>query len=158
MRYSGKVDVLLNLGNRYGERAAPGMQLISIRLDPTSLARGGPVDLGMVADVRLAAADLTAALRDPGTPPPPKEIPEERSAVTRAYSTQMRESRQSIARENAQRTSASLERIGLELESGLDQDTCYVCDVDSGKTIDPLLSFGGADKHYIGTGPNVLGW
>src|SRR5262249_1984691 len=24
--------------------------------------------------------------------------------------------------------------------------------------IDPLLSFGGADKHYIGTGPNVLGW
>ena len=28
----------------------------------------------------------------------------------------------------------------------------------SGKTIDPLLSFGGADKQYIGTGPNVLGW
>src|SRR5262245_42942618 len=57
MRYPGKVDVLLNLGNRYGERPAPGAQLISIRLDPTSLARGGPVDLGMVADVRLAAAD-----------------------------------------------------------------------------------------------------
>src|SRR5262249_24486888 len=56
------------------------------------------------------------------------------------------------------RTPVSLERIGLELESGLEQDTCYVCDVDSGKTIDPLLSFGSADKHYIGTGPNVLGW
>ena len=158
MRYPGKVDVLLNLGNRYGERAAPGMQLISIRLDPTSLARGGPVDLGMIADVRLAAADLSAAIRDLATPARLKEIAEERAGRTRAYSTQMREFRQSIARENAQRTPVSLERIGLELESALEQDTCYVCDVDSGKTIDPLLSFGGADKHYIGTGPNVLGW
>jgi len=148
----------LNLGNRYGERAAPGMQLISIRLDPTSLARGGPVDFGMVADVRLAAADLTAAVRDLATPARLKEIAEERTARTRAYSTEMREFRQTIGRENAQRTPVSLERIGLELESGLDKDTCYVCDVDSGKTIDPLLSFGGADKHYIGTGPNVLGW
>ena len=52
----------------------------------------------------------------------------------------------------------SLERIGLELEAALDQDTCYVCDVDSGKTMDPLMSFGGDDKQYIGTGPNVLGW
>src|SRR5207245_6223507 len=80
MRYPGKVDVLLNLGNRYGERAAPGMQLISVRLDPTSLARGGPVDLGMVADVRLAAADLTAAIRELATPARLKEIAEERTA------------------------------------------------------------------------------
>ncbi len=34
MRFPGKTDVLLNLGNRYGERAAPGTKLISIRLDP----------------------------------------------------------------------------------------------------------------------------
>jgi len=33
-----------------------------------------------------------------------------------------------------------------------------VCDVDSGKSMDAVLSFGGADKQYIGTGPNVLGW
>ena len=53
---------------------------------------------------------------------------------------------------------SSLERIGLELEAALDKDTCYVCDVDSGKTMDPLMSFGGNDKQYFGTGPNVLGW
>ena len=45
MRYPGKPDVLLNLGNRFGEQASPGTKLISIRLDPTSLARGAPVDL-----------------------------------------------------------------------------------------------------------------
>src|SRR5215472_11697865 len=143
MRYPGKPDVLLNLGNRYGERPAAGTQLISIRLDPTSLARGAPVDLAMVADIRLATADLIAAIRELATPARLKEIAEERTARTRAYSTEMREFRQAIARENAQRTPVSLERIGLELERGLDQDTCYVCDVDSGKTIDPLLSFGG---------------
>src|SRR5882672_5983007 len=78
MRYPGKVDVLLNLGNRYGDRVAPGMQMISVRLNPTSLARATPVDLGMVSDIRLAAADLTAAIRDLATPARLKEIAEER--------------------------------------------------------------------------------
>jgi len=158
MRYPGKADVLVNLGNRYGERAAPGTQLISIRLDPTSLARGAPVDLGIVADIRLAAADLIAAIRSLATQARLKEIAAERAARTRAYSAEMREFRQKIARENADRTPVSLERIALELETALDKDTCYVCDVDSGKTMDPLLSFGGDDKQYIATSPNVLGW
>jgi thiamine pyrophosphate-dependent acetolactate synthase large subunit-like protein len=63
-----------------------------------------------------------------------------------------------IARENADRTPVSLSRIGLELESALAPDTCYVCDVDSGKAMDPLMSFGGNDKKYFATGPNILGW
>src|SRR5260370_20851083 len=97
MRYPGKVEVLLNLGNRYGERAAPGMQLISIRLDPTSLARSGPVDLGMVADVRLAAADLTAAIRHLAPPARLQELAEERTARTRAYTARTRDVPPTIA-------------------------------------------------------------
>jgi benzoylformate decarboxylase len=158
MRYPGKPDVLLNLGNRWGERAAPGTKLISIRLDPTSLARVSPVDLGMVADLRLAAIDLIAAVRSLATDSRLKEIAAERTEKTRAYTAEMWEFRQKIARENADRTPVSLERLALELEGSLDKDTCYVCDVDSGKTMHPLMSFGGTDKHYIATGPNVLGW
>src|SRR6516225_11986550 len=79
MRFPGKVDVLLNLGNRYGEFAAPGRTLISVRLDPASLARGAPVDLAMVADIRLAASDLTAAIRELATPARLKEIAEGRT-------------------------------------------------------------------------------
>src|SRR4029077_10446981 len=82
MRYPGKPDVLVHLGNRSGERAAPGTQLISIRLDPTSLARGAPVDLGIVADIRLAAADLIAAIRSLATEARLKEISAERAART----------------------------------------------------------------------------
>jgi thiamine pyrophosphate-dependent acetolactate synthase large subunit-like protein len=158
MRFPGKVDVLLNLGNRYGDRTAPGMAMISIRHDPTSLARTTPVDLAMVADVRLATADLIAAVKSLATPARLKEIAEERSTKARAYSSEMAEFRMKIARENADRSPITLSRIGLELEGALAPDTCYVCDVDSGKAMDPLMSFGGADKNYFATTANILGW
>ena len=51
-----------------------------------------------------------------------------------------------------------MERLGAELESALDRDTIYVNDVDSGKKMDTFMAFGGEDKCYIGTGPNILGW
>ena len=158
MRYPGKPDVLLNLGNRFGEMAAPGTKLISIRLDPTSLARQAPVDLAMVADLRLAIADLNAAIRSMATASRLKDIADDRAARTAAYSKQMNDERLAIARGLADSTPVSMERLGLELEANLDRDTCYVADVDSGKTMDPLMAFGGDDKHYFGTGPNVLGW
>src|SRR6202051_2472254 len=158
MRYPGKPDVLLNLGNRWGELAAPGTKLISIRLDPASLARSAPVDLAMVADLRLAIADLTAAIRSMATASKLKDIAEQRAAKTRAYSAQMADARQAIARGLADSSPISMERLGLELEANLDRDTCYVADVDSGKTMDPLMAFGGDDKQDFATGPTVWGW
>jgi Thiamine pyrophosphate enzyme, C-terminal TPP binding domain len=66
--------------------------------------------------------------------------------------------RQTIARSLADTSPISVERLGLELEANLDRDTCYVADVDSGKSMDQLMTFGGDDKQYFSTGPNVLGW
>jgi thiamine pyrophosphate-dependent acetolactate synthase large subunit-like protein len=134
------------------------MTLISIRRDPAGLARATPVDVGMVADLRLATADLIAAIRSLAPAARLKQIADERTARTRAYTDEMRAFRLKIAHENANRTPVALERIGLELEAALARDTCYVCDVDSGKTMDPLMSFGGDDKPYFATSPNILGW
>jgi thiamine pyrophosphate-dependent acetolactate synthase large subunit-like protein len=158
MRFPGKPDVLLNLGNRWGELASPGTKLISIRLDPTSLAREAPVDLPMVADLKLATADLIDAIRSMATASALKDMAEQRAARARAYSKQMQDEREAIARALADSTPISMERLGLELEKTLDRETCYVADVDSGKTMDPLMTFGGDNKQYFGTGPNVLGW
>jgi len=158
MRYPGKPDVLLNLGNRFGEIASPGTKLISIRLDPTGLARGAPVDFAMVADLRLAIADLSDAVRSMATASRLKTIADERAARTAVYSKQMRDEREAIAHALADSTPVSLERLGVELEGNLDRDTCYVTDADSGKTMDALMSFGGDDKPYFSTSPNVLGW
>ncbi len=158
MRYPGKPDVLLNLGNRFGEIASPGTRLISIRLDPTGLARGAPVDVAMVADLRLAMADLSDAIRSMAAASRLKAIADERTARAAAYSKQMHDEREALARALADSTPVSLERLGLELEANLDRDTCYVTDADSGKTMDALMSFGGDDKPYFSTSPNVLGW
>jgi benzoylformate decarboxylase len=158
MRYPGKPDVLLNLGNKFGERAAPGTRLISIRVDPASLARNAPVDLGMVADLRLAIADIIEAVRSIAPEAKIKEIAAERYARTAAYTKEMREFRRQIVKENADRSPVSLERIGLELEAALDKDACFVGDIDSGRTMESAMSFGGDGKQYFGTGPNVLGW
>jgi thiamine pyrophosphate-dependent acetolactate synthase large subunit-like protein len=158
MRFPGKPDVLVNLGNKYGERAPAGTRLVSIRLDPASLARSGPVDLGIVADLRLAIADLNAAIRSMATDTRLKEIAAERYARTAAYTKEMLDFRMKIAHEHADRTPIALERIGLELEAGLEPDACFVGDIDSGRTMETVMSFGGKGKDYFGTGPNVLGW
>jgi thiamine pyrophosphate-dependent acetolactate synthase large subunit-like protein len=55
----------------------PGAAQISIRHDPTSLARTAPVDLGIVAD--LAMADLIDAVNSLATPARLKRISDERS-------------------------------------------------------------------------------
>jgi len=154
----GRADLVLNLGNRFGEHAPPGGKLISMRQDPTSLARENPVDVRMVADLKLGIADLVAAIRSQATAQRLKDIAEERTNRVKKVSDEMWETRQKIAREGADGSPVTLGRLGLELEDALDRDTCYVCDIDSGKSMDAVISFGGADKQYIGTGPNVLGW
>src|SRR5258708_33769029 len=111
----------------------------------------------MVADIRLATIDLIAAIKSLATPARLKEIAAERSARVRAYSSEMAEFRMKIARENADRSPITLSRIGLELEAALAPDTCYVCDADSGKAMDMLMTFGGSDKRYFSTGPTGLG-
>jgi thiamine pyrophosphate-dependent acetolactate synthase large subunit-like protein len=158
MRYPGKPDVVLNVGYKYGERVMPGTTLISIRVDPTSLARQGPVDIPIVADIRMACIDLIEAIHSLATPSRLVAIAAERLSRTAAYTREMQAARERIARENANRSPVSLERLAMELESTLDRDTIYVADVDSGKTMDPLMTFGGDDKHYLATGPSILGW
>ena len=108
--------------------------------------------------LRLAIADLTSAIRAMATASRLKEIAEERAARTRAYAAQMIELRQNIARGLADGAPISMERLGLELEANLDRDTCYVADVDSGRAMEALMNFGGDDKQYFSTGPDVLGW
>src|SRR5258708_15814525 len=112
MRFPGKVDVLINLGNRFGDRAAPGSTLVSIRHDPTSLARATPVHLAMVADLPLATAALIAAVKTLATPGRLKEIAAERSARVRAYSSEIAEFRLKIAREHAARSPIPLSPTG----------------------------------------------
>jgi benzoylformate decarboxylase len=160
MRFPGEFDVHLNIGNRYAEIPTKGAKLISIRQDSMSLARAAPVDLPMVADVRLAAEDLVAALKSMATSSRLKAMADERSARVAAHTKKTAEMHKAIQNVKAVGGGSDIrrERLAVELEAGLEKDTIYVTDCDSGKAMDPLMSFGGSDKTYISTGPNILGW
>jgi thiamine pyrophosphate-dependent acetolactate synthase large subunit-like protein len=159
MRFPGEVDVHLNIGSHYSEIPMRGAKLISIRQDPTSLARVTPVDLPMVANVRLATIDLINAIKSIATASRLKEIADARAARTGAYTKERWEFLQQISN-SATNVASSIrrERLAFELEKGIDKEAIYVTDCDSGKAMDPLMAFGGSDKTYVSTGPNILGW
>jgi thiamine pyrophosphate-dependent acetolactate synthase large subunit-like protein len=158
MRFPGPTDLRLNIGNKYAERRAGGATMISIRRDPASLARVGAVDIGIVADLKLATADLIVAVKSMATKERLKQIADERGNRVRDYTASMAKMRQTIAADLSGGAEIRMERLGVELEKGLERDTIYVSDCDSGRTMDPLMSFGGADKSYFATGSAVLGW
>jgi len=161
MRFPSDIDLRLNLGNQYGERRTGGATLVSIRRDPVSLARVSPVDLALVSDLKLAAADLVATVKSLATKERLAQIAADRSQRVRDYTKGMAVLRQDMLKEYATESDNApikLERLASELETTLEKDTIYVNDVDSGKKMDPFLSFGGGDKTYIANGPNILGW
>ncbi len=135
MKYPGDVDVRLNIGNQYGEVGGPNTTLISIRRDPTSLGRVGPVDMGLVADNKLAAADLVAAVKSLATADRLRQIAGDRLARTKAYTDGMKKLRDAMLTgfPSADGGPVTLERLAYELELGLEKDTIYVNDTDSGK-------------------------
>ena len=147
MRFPSDIDLRLNLGNQYGERRTGGATLVSIRRDPTSLARVSPVDLALVSDLKLAAADLVAAVKSLATKERLAQIAADRARRVHDYTKGMADLRQPMLKEYAtgsDNAPIKLERLASELETALEKDTIYVNDVDSGKKMDPFLSFGGA--------------
>jgi thiamine pyrophosphate-dependent acetolactate synthase large subunit-like protein len=97
MRYPADIDVQLNIGNRYAEMPVRDSTLISVRQDPAGLARVSPVDIGVVADVRLATIDLIEAVRSIATETRLRRIAQERSARTRDYTRETAEMIEVIA-------------------------------------------------------------
>jgi thiamine pyrophosphate-dependent acetolactate synthase large subunit-like protein len=159
-RFPGQIDVRLNIGGPFGEVSNPGQKLISMRLDPTSIARNSPVDVAIVCDLKLGVRDLILAVKSAATPARLQQISAERGARVHAYTAAQAKLREAIIRDfpNNGNGPVTLERLAVELESSLDPDTIYVNDVDSGKKMDPFMSFGGKGKTYIANGPNILGW
>ena len=155
----GAVDVHFNIGDQGAERTMKGATLISMRSNPTGLARVWPVDLGVVCDIKLGVADLIAAVKGLATKDRLKQIADSRTGKTHDYHAGMQKMYQQISLDLNNGSTIKMERLGVELENGMEKDAIYVSDCDSGRTMDPLISWGGAGgRSYISTGPNILGW
>jgi len=160
MKFPGAIDLRVNIGNQYGEIYTQGATLVSIRSDPTSLGRVSAVDLGIVADNKLAAADIVAAVKSMATADRLKQIAADRSGRVHDYTAGMAKMREAMLRDfpDSPTGPIRLERLAYELEAALDPDTIYVNDTDSGKKMDVFMSFGAKAKTYVANGPNILGW
>jgi thiamine pyrophosphate-dependent acetolactate synthase large subunit-like protein len=159
-RYPGPADLMVNFGSRlpYGEHLRASEKLVEIRLDAANEARFAPTEVAMVADLKLALEDLLAALRSMATDARLKQISEARAAKTAEFTAQMRASYQAIAKDLWDHSPMNCVRLGVELENFLEKDACFVADLDSAKTMEVVMSFGGSDKQFFNTTGAALGW
>ena len=161
-RILGENDVMLNLGAKMPLRHAVAfhVKVIQVRQDPASLARIYPTEVPMVANLKLATADLLASIRSLATPARLEQIRDSRYAKISEFTRQMAEFQSSLAAKAAARPEVSLERTALDLEAVLDKDSYFVGELNSARPIEKstLMHFGGEDKKYLSNTGRALGW
>jgi benzoylformate decarboxylase len=157
--YPGAADVVVNLGCRTAPRIDSGTTLIEVRLGPAGVASSAPVEVAIVADVKLAAQDLLAAIQSMATDARLARIAASRSAAAREYTARLRDFRARIGRGRADGSPISMDRLAIELEQVLEPDTHLVINAESCRpSLETFVNFGGGNKRWIGEGPTMLGW
>ncbi|MGH7774314.1 MAG: thiamine pyrophosphate-binding protein [Candidatus Binatia bacterium] len=148
MRYPGKIDVVLNVGNKIHEGGSRGgevipetIKLIDMRLDARHLADTYPAELAMVADPNEGIGDLITAVESMLTPTLKTKI-KERFEKTKEYTTKLRESRVQTQLKNPRWNSTPIlpQRLGYEVNQVLEKDAIVVSESGSTFSIrfDPL--------------------
>ena len=160
--YPGEADVTLNLGAQFrtAVRMSPRTRLIEVRLAPEDLARSAPVEVGIVADLKLAIADLLTAIRAMATPARRQQIREPRLARAREYQAKLALAHEAIGRSRWDNNPLSMTRVAMELENVLEKNTCIVENAGSGTEgiFQAYMNIGGPNKRYINQSAIVLGW
>jgi benzoylformate decarboxylase len=103
-------------------------------------------------------SDLIAAIKAIVPAHRLKAMANERTGRARSHWEAMASFRRSIVKAASAGPQISLPWLAAQLEAALHKDSYYVADVDSGKTMDPFMSFGGSDKTYLTTSPAAFGW
>jgi thiamine pyrophosphate-dependent acetolactate synthase large subunit-like protein len=162
MGYPGEPDVIVNLGAwfRTPLRISPRTRLIEMRLDPETMARTTPVDVAILADLKLGLTDLLNAIRSMATPARLTQISAPRIARAREYRARLEETQKAIAARHWDRNPLSMTRVVMELESVSEKNTCIVEAGGSGTEglCQSYMNIGGANKRYIKQSAIVLGW
>ena len=168
-------DVILSLGSRSPAPMNPRARLIEVRLDPTrghynagdpiaaaanALENARPVDVGIIADLKVALTDLVAAIRGMATAARLKQISEPRIARAREGRAKIDELRMTLAHEELARRPLSMARIASDLEAVMERDTAIVENFDSGNEAlcQTLMNVGGNNKRWFTQTAVVLGW
>jgi acetolactate synthase-1/2/3 large subunit len=132
LAYPTDVDLVINLGARmpYAEHAIPERaRVIHVSIDAESIGKVIPTDVGIVGDVKEAAADLVTAVESRLTKAKLEAIARERLSSVRTHTDMVRAGRARAARALWDSRPLSWERVAGELESLLDEDAINVPEV-----------------------------
>lgn len=162
-------DLVLCLGARVPGREDPlpaGARLVHASIDPDTIGRVVPADVGIVGDVKYTAQDLVTALRALATPARLDAIRSQRLAATRAATAQLRATRAALTQKHWRDRPIGLERVGGELDRLLDRDAIVVPELAeyswSGPPENAVLAripFAPDGRTRIGrTAGSALGW
>jgi len=161
-RFLGVPDVMLNLGAKMpgGHNVAPSTKVIQVRQDPVSLARLYPTEVPMVADLKLATADLIAAVKSLATPARLQQIRDSRYSKIKEFTSGLEEFQKSLAAKAMSSNDVSLERCAVDLEAVMDKGAYFIGELNSARPIEKstLMHFGGDDKRYLSNTGRALGW
>ena len=168
-RYPPEIDLVLNVGARmpYQDEIFPrGAKVVHVTIDPSMIGKVVPTDLGIVADVKEAAADLVAAIAAVATNDRLRQMRGARFDQIKSVTDATREQRVQGARARWNDQPLSWERVAGELTALLDQDAIIVPELaqDSwlGGGENAALSqftFAPGAKRRIGrTTGSALGW
>ena len=127
-RFPGAVDVHFAIGDQIAERPMRGATLISMRRSPEGAAKAWPVDMPIVSDIKLGLADIIASVKSQLTAQRLQAIAEQRAGRVHDYSAGMARMIASIGKNLNSGNSISMERLGVELEKGLETDPIWVSD------------------------------
>lgn len=129
LRVGAPCDVVVSLGARLsGEEGAlpPGAKVVHVSIDPETIGRVVPTDVGMVADVKDAALDLHEAIASVATAARLDALRSARFPVVESFSGQQRAAQERATRARWNALPLSWERVIGELASVLDTDAVLV--------------------------------
>ena len=114
----------------------------------------------MVADLKLATADLLAAVKSLATADRLKQIRDSRYSKIKEFTAQIEEFQKSLAQKAMASPDVSLERTAMDLESTLDKESYFLGELNSARPIEKstFMHFGGDDKRYLSNTGRALGW
>ncbi|HEX2928222.1 MAG TPA: thiamine pyrophosphate-binding protein [Candidatus Binatia bacterium] len=165
IRHPKNIDAFLNLGGRmpYQQGDQPTVprqwKVIHASLDGDSIGKVYPTDVALLGDVKETAIALTEAVKQ-GLTPALREIVKKRNEETKAFTEKLEQSRMQFARRGWDNSPISWERMGYELNEGLDKDAVLVNEFGSSKdSVFRWFRCGSGEKSSIGrTMGSALGW
>jgi len=147
-----------------GSPFAPNARVVHIDLDTREIGKNWPVEIGLLADPRLALADIAAHLKT-SLSPEQQSAARERAAAVETMAGQMMQALESAARARWDNVPMSAGRMMSELSDALLPDTVLFDEsVTAGGYLMRYLRFDDTRSHYRAAGgglgpgmPNPIG-